>query len=338
MTPRTSLKYLLLMLLLIPAISVTSQQVFGHAALPFPNGRIDFFTAKNYVESSTFYPGDEVQLIAGSPSGTILAYIEVYLISPHGSYLIKPRALYTISGTVNVLSWTIPREASAGTYTFKISIWDSIGTFLGEVPLPFKVTTPFSPVPVPTTTALLPSEMLVPIVAAVGIIAAGVIAAALILRGKPPRPAPGPVPTGPISPGPISGPIISGSQEETIVRQQGTMTVEGGGGTVRLLALLSYDNMMIPVTQSPQNFGREDFARVVPPTLLNVISRRARPQFTIYYSYQDGCFYIEDRNSTNGTYLNGVDIRGRGPQPLRDGDTISIAGSINLRFTHRVLS
>ncbi|WP_342786154.1 FHA domain-containing protein [Thermofilum sp.] len=41
---------------------------------------------------------------------------------------------------------------------------------------------------------------------------------------------------------------------------------------------------------------------------------------------------MEDSSSTNGTLLNGRQIRGMGMQELKDGDVISPAGVINLVF------
>ena len=39
-------------------------------------------------------------------------------------------------------------------------------------------------------------------------------------------------------------------------------------------------------------------------------------------SLADDCYWLQDRSSTNGTYLNGAQVYG--PQRLSDGDTIAI--------------
>jgi len=44
----------------------------------------------------------------------------------------------------------------------------------------------------------------------------------------------------------------------------------------------------------------------------------SRQHFSL--SCENGDYYIEDRGSTNGTRLNGSDVRGKGRQPLKDGD------------------
>jgi hypothetical protein len=118
----------------------------------------------------------------------------------------------------------------------------------------------------------------------------------------------------------------------TQVRSSGdTITITyPGGGTQALTALLQINGRTIPVTTLPQTFGRNNFSSVVQdPSLLNFISHE---HFTIGYDFAKGNFLIWDKGSKNGTYLNGVDIRGRGPQPLRSNDVISIANVLTIRF------
>jgi len=51
-------------------------------------------------------------------------------------------------------------------------------------------------------------------------------------------------------------------------------------------------------------------------------------------SYQAGIYILEDgaggQASRNGTTLNGVDLRGRGRVPVRDGDLLRIAGVLSV--------
>ncbi|MGC9051976.1 FHA domain-containing protein, partial [Pyrobaculum sp.] len=74
-------------------------------------------------------------------------------------------------------------------------------------------------------------------------------------------------------------------------------------------------------------FGRPDFVAYVPGYKLMYISTR---HFRVFKMGDE--WFIEDLGSANGTFLNGVDIRGRGPQKLSDGDVISVAGEIKLVF------
>ncbi len=47
--------------------------------------------------------------------------------------------------------------------------------------------------------------------------------------------------------------------------------------------------------------------------------------------FENGIYVVEDLNSTNGTFLNGDDIRGKGKQPLKSGDELRF-GATAFRF------
>ncbi|MCC6003748.1 MAG: FHA domain-containing protein [Thermofilum sp.] len=98
---------------------------------------------------------------------------------------------------------------------------------------------------------------------------------------------------------------------------------------VSIARLETRDGKIIPVTGIRQVFGRRDFMGFVDPSLTSVISRE---HFSIFYDFRAGRFFIEDRSSTNGTLLNGAEIRGKGPVELKDGDVISPAGVLQLTF------
>jgi S1-C subfamily serine protease len=73
--------------------------------------------------------------------------------------------------------------------------------------------------------------------------------------------------------------------------------------------------------------GRPDFEREIPPHSLNSISRQH-----LQYKFENGRYYIADMNSSNGTKLNGVEIKGKGWYELKDGDRIELAGIQSLVF------
>jgi hypothetical protein len=98
---------------------------------------------------------------------------------------------------------------------------------------------------------------------------------------------------------------------------------------VSIARLETKEGKIIPVTNVRQVFGRKDFAGLLDPSLLAVISRE---HFTVFYDFRSGKFFIEDYSSTNGTLLNGDQIRGRGPVELKNGDIVSPAGVIDLVF------
>lgn len=77
-------------------------------------------------------------------------------------------------------------------------------------------------------------------------------------------------------------------------------------------------------------FGREFFAKVgIPPEILRYISRN---HFAIYA--ERGKFYIQDLGSKNGTWLNGRPIKGLNRQALHNGDVITVAQVLTLRFLY----
>ena len=48
-------------------------------------------------------------------------------------------------------------------------------------------------------------------------------------------------------------------------------------------------------------------------------------------SYQQGAWYVEDLNSTNGTTVNGQPVSPKQPMPLHDGDMIQF-GNLGVVF------
>ena len=49
------------------------------------------------------------------------------------------------------------------------------------------------------------------------------------------------------------------------------------------------------------------------------------------FTYKDGTWFVQDLNSTNGTYLNGLKLLPLQEFPLKNGDKLSLSGS--LEFT-----
>lgn len=125
-------------------------------------------------------------------------------------------------------------------------------------------------------------------------------------------------------------PVMLPSGTTTKVLQPGTIAITPpGGGTITVTAWLQAPGGALPIVSLPQTFGRDDFRNLVPSHLLSAISKR---HFTIGFDYVSRQFVIWDEGSTNGTYVNGVDIRGRGPVPLKYGDIIAPANVIQLKL------
>ena len=91
--------------------------------------------------------------------------------------------------------------------------------------------------------------------------------------------------------------------------------------------LTFHDNNEITFTDPIKLFGRNDFSESISPDALRFVSRN---HFLI--KSESGKYFIEDLNSTNGSKVNGVEIRGNRYE-LNNGDRIEIANSISLMFT-----
>lgn len=83
----------------------------------------------------------------------------------------------------------------------------------------------------------------------------------------------------------------------------------------------------IPISGNAGSLGRSDFRSLVKPDKADLISRQH-----IRFDCEDGECYIEDRNSTNGTKLNGSSIDGKGRYLLREGDKVELADILTLTF------
>ncbi len=234
---------------------------------------------------------------------------------------------------VSFFAWQVPDNAPHGKWSVTVELSDEAGRRFTDTIYFNVVAAVAAPAATPTPAQQLlglPTWAWVAIAAAAVAIVAIAVVAYVALRAKPARkveaaPAPAPAPAAPPSP--------PGGAETVAVPAAQQPTQPGGGETIVALArLIAPDGTVIPITSSHQAFGREDFEHLLPPDKARLISRRSRPQFVIFYDFSKGQFFIEDRNSANGTYLNGKQIKGAGPQPLKDGDVISPAGVINLTF------
>jgi hypothetical protein len=300
-----------------------------------------FFTTKGGVRTNFFNPGDTVELRAEARSPVGPYTIEVYLAYPpetgRGEVFVGRQSSVTIHPAIIVAAYSLDPNAPYGRYSFHVRVFNTWGSLVQEGYVDFSVGSPapsggVTTPPPPTT----PEWAYVAL--AGGIIGIAVLAAALILVRRPKPPAP--MPTAP----PPGGVGVGGTQAipgggMIGIPSAGTIQLTTPeGGTRVLTAMFQVGDKIVPISSLPQSFGREDFAGIAPPEVLNAISRRAKPQFTISFDYINRVFTIEDNNSTNGTLLNGENIKGKGPRPLKDGDIVSPAGVLNLKFVSRPAS
>jgi hypothetical protein len=87
------------------------------------------------------------------------------------------------------------------------------------------------------------------------------------------------------------------------------------------------DGSEVLLAGNTRSLGRKDFEKFLSPGEVSYISRQH-----INIWFEDGKYYIEDRSSTNGTRINGTDIKDTGRHVLEDGDAIDLAGKLNITF------
>jgi predicted component of type VI protein secretion system len=86
------------------------------------------------------------------------------------------------------------------------------------------------------------------------------------------------------------------------------------------------DSTELPVT-GKKVIGRVDLAKYASPAEVGWVSRQ---HFTIFE--ENGAFYIQDDKSTNGTKLDGVEIKQQGKHQLKDGSEILAGDAVKLMF------
>lgn len=90
---------------------------------------------------------------------------------------------------------------------------------------------------------------------------------------------------------------------------------------------LSFRGISLEFSDDMKTFGRKDFIPYLPESEYMYISRK---HFTIFR--EGDKFYIQDEGSTNGTKVNGVEIKGKGRVELKDGDKILVAEILEIEF------
>ena len=112
------------------------------------------------------------------------------------------------------------------------------------------------------------------------------------------------------------------SQKPKINYQQNSGTILAPQHAAKLVL---HNNSTIPLVNTITQLGRNDFN--APDSVSKYISSN---HFNIFNN--NGRFYIEDKGSTGGTKLNGVEIRQMGLKPLNNGDIILLANIYKITF------
>jgi hypothetical protein len=150
-------------------------------------------------------------------------------------------------------------------------------------------------------------------------VAAAIIVILLIRRYRHGSEPPGPLPREPIT---VSAEIIAPAETAPAT----TSVISAVAARLTLP-----DGSEIVLAGNNRDFGRHDFEKFLPQEKLTCISRQ---HFNI--TYEDNQYFIEDRASTNGTRVNGIEIRGAGRRALEDNDDLEIATRLHVKFSKNV--
>ena len=120
------------------------------------------------------------------------------------------------------------------------------------------------------------------------------------------------------APSPATAPAATAAASDS----HATMPVEAPAAKLTMP-----DGSELLLAGNNRSFGRQDFDKFLAADKRAFISRQH-----INIWYEDGHYYLEDRSSTNGTRLNGSDIKGKGRQTLEDSDVIELADKLSITF------
>ena len=256
--------------------------------------------------ATTFYPGDVVMLRV-APYGTFAGKLAIYYIGPTGAQSQPQSYAYCgnnmISTAQDIQILPVTQQTLTGKYTLYIAVYDCANNPVRTIQLEFYVTSQSTSASPPPASAIDPT-----LVMAIIALIAALVGVGLTPAGRR---------------------ALQRWFSQTVARRQPQFGIGGGGTRVGspIAFLVLPNGYTIPIAESSVEFGRDHFKPYLPPDTVKFISVR---HFRIYYV--GGQWYIEDLGSTNGTLLNGQEIRKKGPVPLKPGDVISPAGAINLVF------
>ena len=102
-------------------------------------------------------------------------------------------------------------------------------------------------------------------------------------------------------------------------------TTPVGGVPAAKLAMPDGSEMLL--AGNTRSFGRKDFEKFLATDEVSYVSRQH-----VNIWVEGDKYYIEDRSSTNGTKVNGTEIKDTGSHVLEDGAVINLAGKLNITF------
>lgn len=281
-------------------VTVYTSDPYGSYENSFSTGETVYLTLNSQYPCAVY-----LTVFAVNPSGVRSTPVSNYQLSLSPSH--STVALFSVSPQLQSGQWSIIAQLCTPSGS-------CVDTPAMTININYSPSTPSAAPPPPYPSWLIPAVIVV--------VAAVIIGAALFVitrsRGGGERGGEATVVRYPIAQMPMPAPTTASSEKTRV--------------GVALYRLILPNNVVVPVFEPMKIFGRETFEKFgVPRGVLEYISREDRGgHFRIYL--RGTRWYIEDMNSTNGTLLNGVEIKGKGPQELKDGDVISPAGALNIVF------
>jgi len=270
--------------------------------------------------STTVTPGNTTTYTlsaAGSSGSTVTASTSINVI-PRISPTLSIQQPTIQSGQSTTLSWNAP--AAVQVFIAGLGSFDAVGTVAVT---PDKTTT-YNLTAVyidgTTQTAAVTVTVEQPPYLLYGLLGLLAIAAAVIVIMMVRRP------------GASQSTRSTGTRAGTATSAAATLSAGDPGASTSVTEappakLVMPDGSEMLLAGNTRTFGRPDFEKLLPGDRASFISRHH-----ISVWYEDGKYYVEDRGSTNGTRINGSEIRGSGRQALVDGDVVELADKLSITF------
>jgi len=275
--------------------------------------------------STTVTPGTTTTYTlsaTGSSGSTVTASTTINVI-PRVSPTLSVLQPTIQSGQSTVLSWNAP--AAVQVFIAGLGSFDAIGTttVTPDQTTTYNLTATYidgtMQTAAITVTVEQPPYLLYGLLGLLAI-AATVIVIMMVRRPKAPKP-------------PRTSAASAGTATSTAATSTAATLPAGDAGPSTSVTeappakLVMPDGSEMLMAGNTRTFGRPDFEKLLPGDRASFISRQH-----INVWYEDGKYYIEDRGSTNGTRINGSEIRGSGRQALVDGDVVELANKLSITF------
>jgi hypothetical protein len=270
--------------------------------------------------STTVTPGQNTTytLSATGNSGSTVTAATAINVIPRVSPTLSVQQPAIQSGQSTVLSWNAP--AAVQVFIAGLGSFDAVGT---TTVTPDKTTTynlTATYIDGTTQTAAISVTVEQPPYLIYGLLALLAIAATIIVIMMVRRPRAS------------HSAYASGTRAGSATSASATSTAGDPGSSTSVTEappakLVMPDGSEMLLAGSTRTFGRQDFEKLLPGDRVSFISRQH-----INVWYEDGKYYIEDRGSTNGTRINGSEIRSSGRQALVDGDVVELADKLSITF------